>query len=175
MFQNKMPRYEILSEDAMAQLDKGWRRLVTEIGVEFDSEPALELFRAAGQKVEGQTVFLDPEFMLEQIAKAPREFDVQARNPVNNVHIGGDSMAFGAVYGPPFVREGPVRRDATMDDFERFTKLAQSFSVLDSAGGVVCEPNDTPLDSRHLDMTYALQTLTDKKMAAQRREIGGAV
>jgi trimethylamine---corrinoid protein Co-methyltransferase len=71
-------------------------------------------------------------------------------------------MAFGAVYGPPFVREGDVRRDATMNDFERFTKLAQSFPVLDSAGGVICEPNDTPLDSRHLDMTFALQTLTDK-------------
>jgi trimethylamine--corrinoid protein Co-methyltransferase len=71
-------------------------------------------------------------------------------------------MAFGAVYGPPFVREGAVRRDATMDDFRRFTSLAQSFSVLDSAGGVICEPNDTPLDSRHLDMTLALQTLTDK-------------
>ena len=71
-------------------------------------------------------------------------------------------MAFGAVYGPPFVREGDVRRDATMDDFRNFTKLAQSFAVLDSAGGVICEPNDTPLDSRHLDMTYALQTLTDK-------------
>ena len=26
----------------------------------------------------------------------------------------------------------------------------------------ICEPNDAPLDSRHLDMTYALQTLTDK-------------
>ena len=100
--------------------------------------------------------------MLEQVAKAPREFDVQARNPENNVHIGGDSMAFGAVYGPPFVRQGDVRRDATMDDFRNFTKLAQSFGVLDSAGGVICEPNDTPLDSRHLDMTYALQTLTDK-------------
>ena len=71
-------------------------------------------------------------------------------------------MAFGAVYGPPFVRQGDVRRDATMDDFRNFTKLAQSFPVLDSAGGVICEPNDTPLDSRHLDMTYALQTLTDK-------------
>jgi trimethylamine--corrinoid protein Co-methyltransferase len=71
-------------------------------------------------------------------------------------------MAFGAVYGPPFVREGAVRRDATMADFENFTRLAQSYSVLDSAGGVICEPNDTPLDSRHLDMTFALQTLTDK-------------
>ena len=27
---------------------------------------------------------------------------------------------------------------------------------------MICEPNDTPLDSRHLDMIYALQTLTDK-------------
>ncbi|HVH93939.1 MAG TPA: trimethylamine methyltransferase family protein [Nocardioidaceae bacterium] len=162
MFRNKMPRYEILSEDAMAQLDKGWRRLVTEIGVEFNSDRALKLFADAGQRVDGQTVYLDPDFVLEQVAKAPSEFDVQARNPANNIHIGGDAMAFGAVYGPPFVREGDVRRDATMDDFERFTKLAQAFPVLDSAGGVVCEPNDTPLDSRHLDMTYALQTLTDK-------------
>ncbi|MGZ4427935.1 MAG: trimethylamine methyltransferase family protein [Nocardioidaceae bacterium] len=162
MFRNTMPRYEILSEDAMAKLDAGWRRLVTEIGVEFDSDRALELFRQAGQKVEDQTVFLDPDFVLEQVAKAPAEFDVQARNPAHSIHIGGQSMAFSAVYGPPFVREGDVRRDATMDDFQRFTKLAQVFPALDSAGGVICEPNDTPLDSRHLDMTYALQTLTDK-------------
>ena len=162
MFRNKMPRYDVLSEDAMQTLDRGWRRLLTEVGVEFMSDRALDLFRGAGQRVEDNTVFLDPDFVLEQAAKAPREFDLQARNPVNNVHIGGDSMAFGAVYGPPFVREGEVRRDATMDDFRNFSKLAQSFDVLDSAGGVVCEPNDTPLDSRHLDMTYALMTLTDK-------------
>ncbi len=162
MFRNTMPRYEILSEEAMAKLDAGWRRLVTEIGVEFDNERALGLFREAGQRVEEQKVFLDPDFVLDQVARAPREFDVQARNPEHNIHIGGDSMAFAAVYGPPFVREGDLRRDATMDDFERFTKLAQSCAVLDSAGGVVCEPNDRPLDSRHLDMTYALQTLTDK-------------
>jgi trimethylamine--corrinoid protein Co-methyltransferase len=162
MFHNRMPRYEVLSEEAMATLDRGWRRLMTEIGVEFMDERALQLFRDAGQRVEEHTVFLDPDFVLEQVAKAPREFDVQARNPEHSVHIGGDSMAFGSVYGPPFVREGAVRRDATMDDFRNFTRLAQSFDALDSAGGVICEPNDTPLDSRHLDMTYALQTLTDK-------------
>ncbi|WP_067430276.1 trimethylamine methyltransferase family protein [Nocardioides jensenii] len=162
MFRNRMPRYEILSAEAMATLDGGWRRILTEIGVEFMDERALELFRAAGQKVEDNTVFLDPEFVLAQVAKAPREFDVQARNPVNNVHIGGDAMAFAAVYGPPFVREGETRRDATMADFRNFSRLAQSFPVLDSAGGVICEPNDTPLDSRHLDMTLALLTETDK-------------
>ncbi len=162
MFVNTLPRYEILSADAMETLDRGWRRIVSEIGVQFMSERALGLFRRAGQKVEGNTVFLDPEFVLEQVAKAPREFDVQARNPAHTVHIGGDHMVFGAVYGSPFIREGEVRRDATMDDFRRLAMLSQTFPELDSAGGVICEPNDTPLDSRHLDMVYALQTLTDK-------------
>lgn len=162
MFRNRMPRYEVLSEDAMAKLDAGWRRLVSEIGVEFLSDRALALFRDAGQRVEDNTVFLDPDFVLEQVAKAPAEFEVQARNPENSIHIGGDAMAFAAVYGPPFVREGELRRDGTMEDFRNFAKLSQHFGALDSAGGVVTEPNDTPLDSRHLDMILALQTLTDK-------------
>jgi len=160
---NSMPRYEILSEDAMAILDKGWRRIVSELGVEFLLPEAVEYFRAAGQTVEGENlVKLDPEFILEQVAKAPREFDLQARNPAHTVHIGGDHMAFASVYGCPFVRVGDERRDATMDDFENLVRLSQAFPELDSPGGTICEPNDRPLDSRHLDMVYALQTLSDK-------------
>jgi trimethylamine--corrinoid protein Co-methyltransferase len=162
VFVNKMARYELLSPDAIEVLDRGWRRIVSEIGVQFVKPEAVELFRQAGQSVDDQTVRLDPDFVLEQVAKAPREFDVQARNPENSVHIGGDDMVFGGVYGPPFVREGSVRREATMADFRNFSMLAQSFPELDSAGGVICEPNDAPLDSRHLDMILALQTLTDK-------------
>src|SRR4051795_10143980 len=162
MFVNKMPRYEILSDDAMETLDRGWRRIVSELGVEFLLEDSLEEFRKAGQKVDGNNVKLDPEFILEQVAKAPHEFDIRARNPEHSVHIGGDHMVFASVYGPPFVREGTTRRDATMADFENFVKLSQSFPQLDSPGGTIVEPNDTPLDSRHLDMVYAPQTLPDK-------------
>ena len=74
MFVNRMPRYEILSEQAMSQLDAGWRRLVTEVGVEFMSERALELFRRAGQKVEGDTVYLDPEFYVTESIQAYTAF-----------------------------------------------------------------------------------------------------
>jgi trimethylamine---corrinoid protein Co-methyltransferase len=162
MFVNAMPRYEILSEEAMEVLDGGWRRIVSELGVEFLLPEAIEYFRAAGQKVEGDKVFLDPEFILEQVAKAPREFDLQARNPERSVHIGGDHMVFSGVYGPPFVRQGADRRDATMADFENFVRLGHVFPEVDSPGGTICEPNDRPLDSRHLDMVYALQTLSDK-------------
>jgi trimethylamine--corrinoid protein Co-methyltransferase len=160
---NSMPRYEILSEDAMATLDKGWRRIVSELGVEFLLPEAVEHFRAAGQTVEGDNlVKLDPDFILEQVGKAPREFDLQARNPAHTIHVGGDHMAFASVYGCPFVRVGDERRDATMDDFENLVRLSQAFPELDSPGGTICEPNDRPLDSRHLDMVYALQTLSDK-------------
>ena len=162
MFVNKMPRYEILSEEAMDVLDRGWRRIVSEIGIEFLSPEALELFAAHGQAVEGDLVKFDPEFILEQVAKAPREFELQARNPERSAHIGGDHMIFASVYGPPFVRQGDVRRDAMMDDFENFVRLSQAFPQLDSPGGTICEPSDRPLDSRHLDMIYALQTLSDK-------------
>jgi trimethylamine---corrinoid protein Co-methyltransferase len=162
MFVNKMPRYEILSEDAMDTLERGWRRIVSELGVEFLLEESLEEFRRAGQQVDGNNVKFDPDFILEQVAKAPRQFDIQARNAERSVHIGGDHMVFASVYGPPFVREGDTRRDATMEDYENFVKLSQSFPELDSPGGTIVEPNDRPLDSRHLDMVYALQTLSDK-------------
>ena len=162
MFVNKMPRYEILSEDAVATLERGWKRIVSELGVEFMLPEARELFAQAGQRVVDDNVFFDPEFILEQVAKAPAEFDLQARNPANNLHIGGDHMVFLSVYGPPFVRQGNVRRDATLDDFENFTRLAQTYPELDMSGGTICEPNDVPLDSRHLDMVYALQSLSDK-------------
>src|SRR2546423_10968303 len=145
MFVNTMPRYEILSADSIAVLDRGWRRIVSEIGIQFAKPEAVELFAKAGQQVDGDVVKLDPEFVLEQVAKAPREFDVQARNPANTVHIGGDHMVFSAVYGCPFVREGEVRRDATLDDFRRLSMLAQSFPELDSAGrGVLSAANAPP-------------------------------
>jgi trimethylamine--corrinoid protein Co-methyltransferase len=72
---NSLPRYEILSEEAMAALDRGWRRIVTELGIDFLLPEAVEEFRKAGQQVEGSVVKLDPDFLLEQVAKAPREFD----------------------------------------------------------------------------------------------------
>jgi trimethylamine---corrinoid protein Co-methyltransferase len=163
VFVNAMPRYEILSEEAMDVLDRGWRRIVSELGIEFLLPEAVEAFRSAGQTVEGeQLVKLDPDFVLEQVAKAPSEFELQARNPQHSAHIGGQNMVFAPVYGSPFIREGDVRRDAKMADFENLVRLAQAFPELDSPGGTICEPEDRPLDSRHLDMVYALQTLSDK-------------
>jgi trimethylamine--corrinoid protein Co-methyltransferase len=162
MFRNDMPRYDILSGDGMAVLERGWRRLLSDIGIEFLHDESLERFRAAGQRVEGSVVRFDPDWVLERVAEAPAEFDLVARNPERTVRVGGRHMFFAPTQGPPFVREGAERREATMADFENFCRLSQSFDQLDTPGGLCCEPSDRPLDSRHLDMLLAVQTLTDK-------------
>ncbi|HEV8105221.1 MAG TPA: trimethylamine methyltransferase family protein [Gaiellaceae bacterium] len=162
MLINELPRYEILDESSLQELERGWRRIVSELGIDFLHDEAIEVLAGAGQKVEGQLVKFDPDWILEQVAKAPREFDLQARNPERTIHVGGNHMAFSAVYGCPFVRQGIERREATYDDFENLVRLAQTFPQLDTPGGTICEPNDKPLDSRHLDMVYALLTVSDK-------------
>ena len=100
--------------------------------------------------------------MLDLVAKAPATFTLRGRGPDRSFPVGGDVMNFVPVQGRPFVREGDVRRDGTFDDFCRFLKLAQVYDDFDTAGGLPCEPNDLPMDSRHLDMQLALMTLTDK-------------
>ena len=57
MFVNRMPRYEILSEDAVATLDGGWRRIVSELGIEFllpGGGGRVRAGRPAGRRPAGQ-------------------------------------------------------------------------------------------------------------------------
>jgi trimethylamine--corrinoid protein Co-methyltransferase len=153
---------EALSEEALAVLDGGWRRIVSEIGIEFLHPRALEVFRSAGQRVQGEKVYFDPGFLAEQVALAPSTFTLHARNPARDIVLGGEHMVFVPVQGPPYVRRGDVRRVAGIEDFEDFCRIAQALDDFDSAGGLPCEPSDIPVEARHLDSVRALLTLTDK-------------
>jgi trimethylamine--corrinoid protein Co-methyltransferase len=159
---NRMPRWDVLADEAMAAVERGWERLVRDIGIRFDHPRALELFADAGQAVDGERVRFDPEFLRRQAAQAPCEFTVHARNPERNLVIGGDHMVFAATNGPPFVREGDERRDGATADLRRFLRLTQSCPVLDTPGRNIVEPNDVPLDVRHLIRAWLAVLLTDR-------------
>jgi trimethylamine--corrinoid protein Co-methyltransferase len=162
VFVNRMPRFEPLSEEALATIDAGADRLAAEIGVEFDHPQALDLFREAGQTVEGTRVRFDPGFLHAQAAHAPAEFRLRARNPVRDLAIGGDNMIFAPAQGPPFVRMDGERRDGTMADLEMLLKLTQLTDNLDTPGRNILEPNDVALDIRHLMRALAAIRLTDR-------------
>src|SRR4051812_9557984 len=130
MFLNRMPRFDVLSEEALARIGGGWERLAQEVGVRFDHPRALELFAGAGQTVDGEVVRFDPGFLRAQAARAPATFTLHARNPARDLTIGGAAMVFGAVNGPPFVRLDGERRDGTMADLENLLRLAHMADVI---------------------------------------------
>jgi trimethylamine--corrinoid protein Co-methyltransferase len=157
-----MPRFEPLSEDALTTIEEAAERLGAEVGVQFDHPRALELFADAGQTVDGDTVRFDRGFLRAQAALAPREFRLRARNPERNLVVGGDHMVFCAAQGPPFVRIGDERRDGTLADLEQLLKLTHVTDALDTPGRNILEPNDVPLDVRHLVRALAAIRLTDR-------------
>jgi len=162
MFRNLMPRFEPLSEEALAVIDAGVDRLAAEVGVQFDHPRALELFREAGQSVDESCVRFDPGFLRATAALAPAEFRMRARNEARDLQIGGDHMIFAPAQGPPFVRIGSERRDGTLADVESLLQLTHLTDSLDTPGRNILEPNDVPLDVRHLVRSLAAIRLTDR-------------
>ncbi|WP_305988477.1 trimethylamine methyltransferase family protein [Roseibium sp. MMSF_3544] len=159
-----LPPLDLLSEESLVRIEDTADTILAEIGIEFRDDPAaLELWRKAGAELDGVRVRF-PKGMVQDVLKtAPRQFTQHARNPANNVEIGGNNVVFAPSYGSPFVmdfEEG--RRYGTIEDFRNFIKLAQSSPWLHHSGGTICEPVDVPVNKRHLDMVYAHISLSDR-------------
>ena len=162
MWKNPLKPYNLLSEEAVNTIHEQAMTILEEIGVDFLHERARDLFQKAGMKVEENRVRFERDFVLEQVARTPATFDLQARNKARSVVLGGDNVVTAPVYGPPFVTDlERGRRGATIEDFTNFDKLAQAVDQIHCAGGTTVEPEDLPLGTRHLDMVYSHIRWTD--------------
>ena len=164
-----IPTYDILSEESLEKIEQTAERILAEIGIELrDDAEAMELYRKAGAKVTAKaddiwTLSFEPGMLREILKTAPAEFTQHARNPANNVQIGGRNVVFAPSYGSPFVMDlDQGRRYGTIEDFRNFVKLAQSSPWLHHSGGTVCEPTDVAVNKRHLDMVYAHMRYSDR-------------
>jgi len=136
MFINTMPRYEILSADSIAVLDRGLApdRLRDRHPVRQGPE-AVELFAKAGQQVDGGRGSSSTRSSCSSRwpRAGPREFRRagQETRPTT-VHIGGDHMVFsGRCTAARSCARGDVRRDATLQDFRQLASLSQAYDELD--------------------------------------------
>lgn len=159
-----IPTYDILSEENLERIEAVADRILAEIGIEFRDDPAaLELWRKAGAKMDGLRVRFPKGMLREILASAPATFTQHARNPANNVEIGGNAVVFSPAYGSPFVTDlDKGRRYGTIEDFRNLIKLAQSSPWLHHSGGTICEPVDVPVNKRHLDMVYSHIKYSDR-------------
>ena len=166
MITNRLAPYEYLPSEDIETIHEYSLKLLSELGLEFSHPEAIAILEAAGAEVVDRElghVRLSRELVLNNIAKAPAEFTLHARNPAHTVTIGGNHIVTAPVYGPPFVHDlDGGRRGAVLKDFQNFVKLAQMTPQIHNAGGTIVEPEDEPQDTRHLDMVYNLMTLSDK-------------
>ena len=166
MFTPIRPPVEIMSATDIARLDTAWREIVSEMGVQFEHPEALAILAEAGQRVEGETVYFDADWVASKVAEAPSSFVWEGRNAERSIPIGSGLMSFVPAYGAPFVRRAGQRSSATLADLTDLVALIQDAPELDSAGGVVCEPQDVPVEHRHLQLVRTLAVLSDKPFMA---------
>jgi len=157
--------FEVLDEEGLQTIESNADTILEQVGIEFRESPdALQLFKEAGCEIEGERVRF-PRGLARSLvqATAPRSFTQYARNPANNVEIGGMNTVFAPAYGSPFVLDlDQGRRYGTIEDFRNFVKLAYMSPFLHHSGGTVCEPVDLPVNKRHYDMVYAHMRYSDK-------------
>jgi trimethylamine--corrinoid protein Co-methyltransferase len=159
----QIPPYELVGEEGLALIEAKADQILAEVGIEIRDDAARSLFAGAGATVTGERVRFDPGHVAALCATAPRSFTQHARNPERSVEIGGDAVVLAPAYGSPFVRDrAGGRRYGSLEDFQRFIKLAYLIPWLHHSGGTVCEPVDVPVNKRHLDMVYAHIRYTDK-------------
>ena len=160
-----MPPVELLDEASLEKIEHNADTILEQVGIDFRDYPrALELLGEAGADIDGERVRF-PRGMCREIVtnKAPAQYTQHARNPANNVEIGGRNTVFVPNYGSPFVFDlDNGRRYATLEDFQNVVKLAHMQPHIHHSGGTVCEPVDVPVNKRHLDMVYAHIKYGDK-------------
>jgi trimethylamine---corrinoid protein Co-methyltransferase len=165
-----MRYFEYFSEQEVRRVHETCLRLLETVGVDFSFEPAIAVLKKAGCKVDGQRVFFPPKLVEAQVAKAPAQYTLQARNPEKSVVIGGEHIAFIPSYGPPFVTDlDRGRRASTLEDYINFVKLGHASRSMDITGGMMAEPNDIPHERRNAEMMYASMRYSDKPF------MGGAI
>jgi trimethylamine---corrinoid protein Co-methyltransferase len=160
-----MAPFEVLSTEGLELMEHNADTILERVGIEFRGAPdALELLRDVGADVEGELVRF-PRGLCRSViqASAPATFVQHARNPANDVTIGGSHTVLAPAYGSPFVTDlDQGRRYGTIEDFRNFVKLTYATPFLHHSGGTVCEPVDLPVNKRHYDMVYAHMRYSDK-------------
>jgi trimethylamine--corrinoid protein Co-methyltransferase len=172
--ENPWAPVEILTSEQVGRILDAAHILLEEEGLEIRGAEARAIYAKAGCAVDDATqmVRIGRDIVEAALATAPERFVLHARNPDRDLHVGGKVVNFGPVNGAPNIRD--LERGRRFGDIEAFRdvlKIANGLGVLHWQGGVVVEPVDVPVATRHLDMYLAHIELADIVWAA--RGVGG--
>ena len=162
--QNPFEPMRVFSDDQVAAIHDAALHILETQGMKVLSADARRRYREGGAELDeaSQVVRIDRALVAKALASAPKNFTLHSVDPGRHVPMGGRHVALAPTSGPPNVMDtAGGRRAGTMVDFCNFIKLSQHFDVIHVLGSAV-EPQDVPVNLRHLEMTRAQLLLSDK-------------
>ena len=166
--QRLYPPIKVLSQDQIAVIHHAALTVLRDTGLRVLDPSARQLYASAGAAVTEDRVRFDPSMITERLYTIPKTFGLLARNPVKNLHFGGNSCVFASVGGPAYVMDAERgRRDGSFAEMQDYLRLVQSLNVIHQEGGGPFEPMDLAPNTRHLDIYLAQITLLDKSWQTQ--------
>ncbi|MBM9520394.1 trimethylamine methyltransferase family protein [Desulforhopalus vacuolatus] len=142
-------------------------KVLETVGVEFQSESALNVFKARGAAVEGSRVRINRNLIETSIESAPSAFMLHGRNGDQSVTIGeGQAHTLvepcnGCIYAQSLDRG---RRIGGIDDLVNFIKLSQASDVCSINGGIPVVPSDVDGKTAYLRILFETLKNTDKPL-----------
>lgn len=161
--QNPYPPIELANAEQVEALHRNSMRILSELGIRVISDRVMEIFEAAGARVDrsDNMIRIDEELVTEALRTVPNEFTLTAADPSRPLRIGGNNVVFGLVAGPPNVHDRiNGRRPGNMTDYRNFIRLAHQFNAIHLIGNQVTAPQELPANNRHLDTYFANLTLS---------------
>lgn len=161
---NPFEPMKVFSDDQIAAIHASALQLLEDQGMRVLLPEAREAYRRGGGQVDESTltVRLDRGLVERCLAMAPREIVLHAARPEFDMPVWGKHVMFAPTSGPPNIMDSVRgKRAGTFEDFVNLLKICQSFEVLHGLGGLV-EPQDVPVQFRHLETTRAMLLMSDK-------------
>lgn len=163
-----------ISEKEVQHIHAMSLRVLKEIGVAFEHEEILEVFRKTDAKVDGEKVFISEAMVNEALKTVPRNFEVYGRG--NSVFIGPDrddpfpvmANAAGLV---TYIETDDTVHTATVHDAIKYHKLTQTSDVLQmSKASSIDYPGLGDTSENKILKQYAIQLkYSDKPIASALR------
>ena len=171
---NRYGATEVLDNEQLDRIIASALTVLETQGMRFLEASSRKQLAAAGADVDeaSKMVRFDRSLVLEQLALAPAEFGLRARNAEHDLHVGGNHVFFASVGGPAFCSDlDKGRRPGNYAEMCDYLRLVQSLDIIHQEGGGPFEAMDLPGQTRHLDLYLAQYRLTDKN--CQSYALGG--
>lgn len=96
------PLFQVFTQDGIEKIQKTVEKTLSEIGVVFHHEEALQIFKNGGAIVEGERVRIPEQLLKDSLAETPSTFIFYTRDGEPHMKMGGYEVHYGTTGTNPY-------------------------------------------------------------------------